>query len=137
MSEMEIMQYRNIERHPVLLGKLAEECPLFFSLVGIEGTFPPEVIPVFQAIYRKAQDTLCTTPVSTPLTSAADPGHYFPNLPPVRDRGSYSTDRCKKEASDCRKTAGRHPNLIPGIFTMFCTHGKMYFVLLHNVILFT
>ncbi|XP_046907411.1 uncharacterized protein LOC124488912 isoform X2 [Hypomesus transpacificus] len=43
--------------------------------------------------------------------------------PTHANRGLYTTDTCKKEASDCRKTAGRHPNLIPGIFTLFCTHG--------------
>ncbi|XP_062341606.1 uncharacterized protein LOC134039632 [Osmerus eperlanus] len=123
MSEMEGLQYCQIERQPALLGKLAKECPLFFSLVGMEGTFSQEVVPIFQCVYKKALETVSTPPVSTPLTSPEDPGHYFPNLPPVRDRGTYTTDRCKKEASDCRKTAGRHPNLIPGIFTLFCTHG--------------
>lgn len=49
---------------------------------------------------------------------------FFPMLPCVRIRRCYEADSdCK--APICTKKSTGHPLLTPGIFTLFCPHGKL------------
>ena len=48
---------------------------------------------------------------------------YFPCLPKIRDRGFYDIDSSSK-AVGCTKQSSGHPTLLPGIFTVYCPHGK-------------
>ena len=48
---------------------------------------------------------------------------FFPQLPVIRSRGSYRADRVRKEKICTKHTTG-HPSLLPGVFVMFCQHGK-------------
>lgn len=47
---------------------------------------------------------------------------YFPQLSPIRKRKTYAADR--SQSSTCTKKSSGHPTLLPGIFTLFCPHGK-------------
>ena len=53
---------------------------------------------------------------------------YFPALPVIRNRGVFTADfntaNCPAPTKVCRKKSSRHPTLLPGIFTLFCGHGK-------------
>lgn len=52
-------------------------------------------------------------------------GSYFPALPQQRKRGLFKADASTKlkSGSECAKQSTRHPTLLPGIFTAFCSHG--------------
>ena len=52
---------------------------------------------------------------------------FFPSLKKYRNRGKFEMDnnRMKKgKSTGCQKRYLGHPSLLPGIFTMFCPHGK-------------
>eukprot|EP00794_Sanderia_malayensis_P006490 gene6490-7234_t len=49
---------------------------------------------------------------------------YFPAWPRLCNHGRYLMDDSKKEThKSCSKTYPGHPNLMPGIFTMYCCYG--------------
>ncbi|KAK3608593.1 hypothetical protein CHS0354_042584 [Potamilus streckersoni] len=47
-------------------------------------------------------------------------------LPEVCRMGKYQLDGKKENVPFCSKKHGRHPTLLPGIFTVFCQHGVCY-----------
>ena len=53
---------------------------------------------------------------------------FFPNLPLLIGNANYASNKttAKQAPDDCRKYASHHPNLTPGIFTIFCTHRICY-----------
>ena len=53
---------------------------------------------------------------------------FFPSLPVQTGPMRYAADKLlsKCEPNKCRKYAGCHPVLSPGIFTVFCPHGICY-----------
>ncbi|XP_041950489.1 uncharacterized protein LOC121711194 [Alosa sapidissima] len=125
VQDLEAMGYTGVEGHPQLLKTLAEECPLFFQMVGAEGAFPEVAVPIFRALHQKARGALMKPALDTPLTTMERDGDFFPCLPLVRDRGLFDADGEREQGrlTDCRKVGSRHPSLIPGIFTLFCKHG--------------
>ncbi|XP_066935338.1 uncharacterized protein [Clytia hemisphaerica] len=56
----------------------------------------------------------------------------FPNLPPLRPRGSYEQDAINTKYGNCRKNYKGHPNLTSGIFTIYCPHAPDYIVYDNN-----
>ena len=48
---------------------------------------------------------------------------YYPMLNKCRDHGNFISDNHRRE-SICSKRYQGHPTLLPGIFTVFCPHGK-------------
>ena len=57
-----------------------------------------------------------------------NPLSYFPSLPLLTGNANYVSDKtaAKRASDECRKYASHHPNLTPGIFTIFCSHGLCY-----------
>ena len=52
---------------------------------------------------------------------------FFPSWPQLSDRGFYSMDKAKSNSGeDCAKNYRGHPNLLPGIFTVYCQHGTFF-----------
>ena len=52
---------------------------------------------------------------------------YWPALPLLRRRGEYQADSKQSQAyrqERCSKSSSGHAFLLPGIFTLFCKHGK-------------
>lgn len=49
---------------------------------------------------------------------------FFPCLPKIRTRGVYEADRKSKQLI-CTKRTSKHPSLLPGVFTIYCEHGKL------------
>ena len=52
---------------------------------------------------------------------------YFPNLPVIQPRGKYEADKHVRRGIGCTKHSSGHPSLLPGIFSLFCPHGKRWF----------
>ncbi len=51
---------------------------------------------------------------------------HWPGLEQGRRRGQYAIDKeSKKSPMNCHKSSKGHPTLLPGVFTMFCEHGKL------------
>ena len=53
---------------------------------------------------------------------------FFPSLPVQTGPAHYAADKflSRHESDECRKYAGCHLVLTPGIFITFCTHGTCY-----------
>ena len=64
-----------------------------------------------------------------PAEDAKVPMSFFPSMAECRGRGCYEIDKEKKVTDlTCTKNyKGHHRTLMPGIFTLFCQHGKSYF----------
>lgn len=49
---------------------------------------------------------------------------YFPNWPAKCARGIYKLDNVKCTSEQCKKEKPGKHSLLPGIFTVYCEHGK-------------
>ena len=114
-TDMESMQY------------LQQQCPVLFQLLRSVNTVPqpilamilPELIKKAKAPFEAATELL-NLPVDTEEDAELA---YFPSLPKVRSRGFYQADKAKVTKA-CNKYSSTHPSLLPGIFTLFCQHGR-------------
>ena len=106
---------------------LQQQCPLLLNL--LQRVKPPQLLisPVLHELLKKACAPFSSSPDSSDSNSSptfqADDCSYFPALPMVRCRGSYVADTVKSSKM-CTKRGTKHPTLLPGIFTLFCSHGK-------------
>ena len=111
-----------LQQHVSLLTSFLRPCPK-----EVRNTISPLVRAVITDI------TECMAkPYSVPPPPA---GHYlpvqenflsfFPSLPVQTGPANYAAGKLlsKREPDKCCKYAGRHQVLIPGIFTIFCSHG--------------
>jgi len=56
----------------------------------------------------------------------ADGLSFFPSLQRVRRRGHCVTDKKRTMKDDmCTTLSKGHPYLLPGVFALFCPHGKL------------
>lgn len=55
---------------------------------------------------------------------------FFPSLQVCRHRGSYQMDAVKTQKTCSKKYKG-HPSLLPGVFTLYCPHGKICYTNYH------
>ena len=106
------------------------DLPLFFKILVKLGvsTFPKEWKDLFKYLQEKSDQPYLTGrrfdgPV---VRNQEDPYSFFPNLPKYRERGLFSMDSeaITSDQKPCRKTLRGHPTLLPGIFTVYCPHGK-------------
>lgn len=102
---------------------LQEECPLLFEILRESNSLPSQFCPVLRELLKRSkapfnvpENVLCNQNIQN-----NDDG-YFPTLPIVRSRGSYVADS-RQKAKICTKRGSSHPTLLPGIFTLFCSHG--------------
>jgi hypothetical protein len=55
-----------------------------------------------------------------------DESSFFPSLPMLRNRGYYEGDTVRGNTDvTCGKNFRGHPTLLPGIFTIYCSHGEL------------
>ena len=108
---------------------LQREVPVFFDLVKNIKYLPTEsLVPLIDAIIEKANAPFLLGSGSddTPASrSELQELAFFPSLPKVRARGSYECDRKNPKLPGCTKQSSGHPSLLPGIFTLYCPHGKL------------
>ncbi|SMN12461.1 hypothetical protein SPBRAN_1116 [uncultured Candidatus Thioglobus sp.] len=116
---------------------LQREVPVLFDLVKTVKYMPREsLVPLMDRIVE-----LVLTPFSLP-SEESDPADdevpsnselqelaFFPSLPKVRARGKYECDKQGHKLPGCTKQSSGHPSLLPGIFTLYCPHGKLLLIL--------
>ena len=112
------------------MKELQQTIPVLFELLSPPTYFPRKLMcPILNEIMKKA-----TAPFESGLQSKSKVFQlseedelkslcFFPSLPCVRPRRCYEADTDSK-AVICTKKSTAHPSLTPGIFTLFCHHGK-------------
>lgn len=127
----DIIKEDGIVSDTVVLKRIQESMPIFFDLILLHSRSLPKFLqPVLTETVKIVRKTFdYGDHMSTSMTSNGNLFSYFPNLPIIRDRGCYVMDKAKSERQ-CMKQGGRHPSLLPGIFTVFCPHGEyIYYTL--------
>jgi hypothetical protein len=112
---------------------LQRECPILFDILRSKKSLPSQLHPVLYELLKRSN-----APFDVPKNKAnvvdypCSDDSYFPNLPVVRSRGLYVADTARK-AKICTKRGSSHPTLLPGIFTLFCSHGMVQY----NTVIYT
>ena len=131
------MKEKDITKDAILMQKLQEEIPIVFSLIRSVAYYPQKIlIPLLEEMWIKAKAPFNLEddkPDDAAIGSHCGEYHiddlsYFPGLPKIRSRSVYVADK-KSNDSICTKRSSKHPALLPGIFTLFCEHGKCMLVL--------
>ena len=108
--------------------------PMLYELLM---SFPDSKVPQqFSKVLEKLL-SLSTAPFRTPsalpasLDLSGNPYGFWPSLPILRERGNYQIEQTKKQADGfvCKKLSKDHSVLMPGVFTIFCEHGKNFNIL--------
>lgn len=110
-----------------MLKLVQETIPVFLDLLSPPGHFLRRVMaPVLLELKKKALAPFTTQLQSTDTTMAQEDEllSFFPSLPRMRHRRYYEADVERKQQL-CTKKYSKHPSLTPGIFTLFCPHGKL------------
>lgn len=117
----------DITTKPHLMKCLQEQLPVMFELTRTLHGYPHELMkPIIEEMLLKANTPFEgdkmeeVTPVAI---NCNDEMSYFPHLPKCRERQVYTADTVGKVFT-CTKKSSRHPTLLPGVFTLFCEHGK-------------
>lgn len=122
------MALGDITTQPQVMKCLQEQLPVVFELVRSIHGYPHKLMgPIAEELIQKASapfrdhDTQQNRELPPVV---ADEMSYFPHLPKCRERRVYAADSAGK-VSTCTKKSSRHPTLLPGVFTIFCEHGKL------------
>ncbi len=109
---------------------LQEEIPVVFDLILSLGHYPTVITPILKEMVIKSKapfiDLPCITEGSSEAVQQEDQLKdlcFFPTLPRIRRRRSYQADTNRRNFLCTKKSTG-HPSLLPGIFTIFCHHGR-------------
>lgn len=111
---------------------LQMQCPLIFRVIcTFQSDIPEPWKVLFKDLVEKATLPFGGSPIPFQACDVQDgengPLAYFPNLPLRRKRATFAQDLRTDKERGCTKNSGRHPSLLPGIFTMFCQHGEFSF----------
>lgn len=123
----------DITKNPLAMACLQEEVPMLFELLITKSIKQELLHPILEELMEKAKAPFNKSTNSDSIITAeeSDEMSYFPYLPKCRNRSIYPADTTGKEIT-CTKRSSRHPTLLPGVFTLFCEHGKM--IELHIII---
>ena len=116
----------NIKRDVAYMEQLHLSLPIFHQILTciFESRLPIVWKPLVKYLVIKALNPFNNaTPLTDTLPSDDDPLDFFPHLISRRGRGKYELDTISDEKI-CNKYYRGHPKLTPGIFTLFCPHGK-------------
>ncbi len=121
---------RDITRDVSSMSILQTELPVLFDLLECVAHFPVQSMsPIIERLIEKsvapfdANSSKSDVETDDIVENVLCELSYFPCLPKVRVRGSYNVD--SRRAVGCTKQSGRHPTLLPGIFTVYCPHGEL------------
>lgn len=65
------------------------------------------------------EESTCNPPPKVTLA-------HFPKLPAYRQRPTFAADKVAGNTDLlCTKKSSRQPTLLPGLFTIYCRHGKI------------
>ena len=121
------LKEEDITRDPKLMSTLQLEVPVLFKLLSSIHAYPKHVLgPIVDRLVEAAEapfvDGLINVAIQALESTCDESLGYFPSLPVVRRRKIYGADSIKGKI--CTKKSYGHPVLLPGIFTMYCKHGK-------------
>lgn len=124
---LERMKSENITVDPVAMQTLQQEIPVLFELLRLLKYVPTKVLsPLIAALIEKSAAPFSSDSnhsVTSVCAAKMEPLSFFPQLPSIRSRGTYTADRTNTTKKICAKHHHGHPTLLPGIFTLFCQHG--------------
>ncbi|XP_076157104.1 uncharacterized protein LOC143140170 [Alosa pseudoharengus] len=123
-----LMTEDNVTQLSSVMKALAEQCPLWWTIITTLGHFPPHLRPLLEEVWRVAKapfQQVAEEDIMEPNAGDVDDA-VFPFLPILRARGVYEADIRRKKERSCKKISPRHFALIPGIFTVLCKHGVCY-----------
>lgn len=124
------------------LKLLQDHVPLIFNLLAECGGVHESLHLLFRDLAQKSlspfqdNDGNCRNAhLLKPCGDNCSSFGYFPCLPQIVERGSYVLDNKNAQLGDCFKGVKgnkRNFTLVPGIFTLFCTHG-MYHTIINSL----
>lgn len=124
------LEGENPVQNDIALCKLQQTIPVIFKLLkSLKEKFPikkfGDCLPDFQG---KVFDPFLKEKCPSENPDDDDSLCYFPALPKVRKRGLFVADSKGSKTMEefCKKFAKGHPSLLPGVFTLFCEHGKIF-----------
>lgn len=126
MSKINILQ--NIIDNDLNVQTLSEcqiHMPVLFRILSKVQTVSENLKCVLRAVIDKVQVPFRNRNIheTSSCSHTEHPLAFYPNLPCLRERGVYATDK-EKNKNGCTKKSTCHSVLLPGIFTVFCPHGK-------------
>ena len=122
----------DITRDVASMSTIQKEVPIMFDLLRSVSHLPSQsLVPLIDDMIKKSMAPFDMTDIEIQQTGAREGSSegselelaYFPCLQKVRSRDCYQLDKQHKPAG-CTKQSSGHPTLLPGIFTMYCPHGK-------------
>ncbi|XP_065052628.1 uncharacterized protein LOC135681910 isoform X2 [Rhopilema esculentum] len=121
-----------IRENPEAFMQLQKCAPVIFAVLKV---LPPVSVPsrlmqLFKELSARAWSCFSTAQ-HTLGPVAGNVGNsdlsFFPSWPKLCERGVYVKDhRQPSSAENCTKLYKGHPNLLPGIFTIYCEHEICY-----------
>lgn len=132
---LECIKTHNIKRNPIKLSNLQRKAPFLFHLIRLVAhphtSLPLEFHPWLDELWARASLVIPAEHTSEGSASTTECDFikslsFFPSLTKWRERGSYNADKATVRYT-CRKLGKQHKNLLPGVITMHCRHGKGYF----------
>jgi hypothetical protein len=121
----------NLKDDPEHWKNLREHIPVMYGLVDNSSVtaIPHSLVNLILELWNRAERTFSGVlpHVEEAAVIEEEELSFFPSLPKIRSRGSYTADISKtlKVANSCKKNYTGHPTLLPGIFTVYCRHGKL------------
>ena len=132
---LEKVKITDVKKDPLSLQSLQRTCPLLFDVVkGVnlkDRSLPEAFDALLTELWSKSiapfEGNTCMQQsdeqTAQETDSFMDSIAFWPHLPSVRGRGSYSHGR-RREKQACRKLGKTHKSLLPGTVTMYCEHGR-------------
>lgn len=134
---------KTTHRVPETFKVLQTEAPIIAKLLTALPDGAPSFSPVLRELVNLAGVPFLGQQHDLPTAAQAEPHSYFPSLDKKCERGAYQMDKTKKDGPKdcndrkswkCQKKEKGHPTLTPGIFTLFCPHGRCNYVLSCDVL---
>jgi hypothetical protein len=125
-----IVAGENLSCDPNAWSNLQQLSPVLFDVLSKYGSaeIPVQFTTLLQVLIDKAIGIFadCVDIEEEPSDTTSDESAFFPALPLLRNRSTYTADKQQSGADViCGKTFRGHPTLLPGIFTIYCSHGKL------------
>ena len=109
--------------------------PLVANVIKESKCLPEGFSPLIQGIFQQVTKLNSAAPHHLKPSNMNNRNAYFPSLKVLCERGRFTMDKKIHKEFSCEKTTQRpkctkktkgHPTLSPGIFLLFCSHGKLF-----------
>ena len=114
----------HLQKHAPVLADFIVTCPLDGGMLpdDVQGLLH-QILQILVAPFQGHQSHSNTYP-----PPREEPLGFFPVIPRLHGDATYKVDGVVSDSDKdtCRKNSYGHPNLSPGIFTVYCKHGVCY-----------